>query len=155
MQDDAAACHSVGNGHRLGSLRLGLQDLSLSSCGRGLISSSKLPHESIPAVVVKIDSRHVGIVEGTSATSLLVVAGAGTIEVGGRCTAATRAREGGALEVRVILALESLQEVGSGFGGKLIVAKSDSDGTTCEVKPVHLLEGLTSLAGVSEPIGTM
>lgn len=152
VKDNTAARHGVGDRHWLGSLRLGFENLSLSICGRGVISSCKLSHESIPAIVVKVDTRHVGIIESASTTSLLVVTSAGTIEIGGWCTTASRAREGGSLKLWVVLTLESLQEVGSGFGGKLIVAKSDPDGATCEVKPIHLLQGLTSLTSVSESV---
>jgi hypothetical protein len=61
------------------------------------------------------------------------------------------ARERGALEsMLLVLALEALKKVGGGFGGELIVAKTDTDGATCEVKAVHLFKSFTSLIWITE-----
>jgi len=50
----------------------------------------------------------------------------------------------------LVLALESLKEVGSRLRGKLIVSEPDSDGTTSKVEPVHLLKGFSGLTGLTE-----
>src|SRR5690606_7850499 len=106
-------------------LCLGLQYLSLLGDGRRLVGSGKLSHQCITAVVVKVDPRYVGIVESTGATCLVVVPGAGPVEVGRLLAAAAGTRECGAWE-RLILARKSLQKIGSTLGGELIVSKANA-----------------------------
>ncbi len=113
VQDDAAAGHVDIDRERLG-FRLGLNDLSLSLTTGGFISSRKLPHQRVPAVVVEIDAGHVRVVQSTRAATLLGLAPPSPIEVGGRRTATAGTREGGSLELLLlVVALESLQQVGS------------------------------------------
>lgn len=151
MQDDTATSHVVGHRERLGRLRLGLQNLSLNSSGWRLISSCKLPHESISAVVVKVDASNISVVQGTCAATFVAIAGTSTVKVGRWSATSTSARKGGSL-VLLVLALESLQKIGSGFWGKLIISKSNSNGTTGKIKPVHLLKSFAGLACVSESV---
>src|SRR5437016_1471441 len=78
-KNNAAAGHVDIKGERLG-LGLGLEDLSLSGGGGGLVSSSQFSHEGISAIVVKVDARHIGVIQGTSAGTLLVVSPASAVE---------------------------------------------------------------------------
>lgn len=148
VEDHTAAGHVHINRQRL-RLRLGFQNLSLSGCARWLISSRKFSHKSIPTVIVKIDASHIGVVQSARTSALVVITSTGTVKVGGWCTTSAGAGEGRSLEL-VVLALESLQKIGSGFRGKLIISKSDADGTTCKIEAIHLLQSLTCLTSISK-----
>lgn len=148
VKNNATTGLTHADGQRLW-LRLRFENLSLSVCARGLISSRKFPHKSVPAVVIKIDASDVGVVQSAGTSPLVVITGTGTIKVGGRSTTTTSARESRPL-ILLVLALESLQEIGSGFRGELIVSKSDADRSTGKIESVHLLQSLTGLAGISE-----
>lgn len=154
VENNASAGHVHVDRQRLG-LRLGLENLSLrNDASRGLVSSCQLPHEGITTIVVEVDTSNVGVVEGTGTGALFVVACASAIKVGGGGATSAGARESRSLELlMMILALEPLQEIGSGLWGKLIVSKSHANRATSQVKPVHLFEGLSGLTSVTEPSG--
>jgi hypothetical protein len=108
-----ATRHADIDGERL-RLSLGLENLSLRLAVVWLVSSCQLPHESVAAVVVKVDTSNVGVIEGTGAGALVVVPATGAVEVGRLRASPSRSGEGGTLELLLlILALESPQEVGS------------------------------------------
>lgn len=109
VENNASAGHVNVDRQWLG-LRLGLENLSVrNNASRWLVSSCQLPHEGIAAIVVKVDTGNVGVVESTGAGALLVVACASTVEVGARGATSAGARESRSLELlMMILALESL-----------------------------------------------
>jgi hypothetical protein len=79
VKHDASASHVDVNGQRL-RLGLGLQNLALICSVGMVVSPGKLPHEGITAVVVKVDSSNVRVVQGARSTRLFALSSAGTIE---------------------------------------------------------------------------
>ena len=128
------------------------------SSRNNLVGSSQLSHQGVSAVVVKVDSANISIIEGTCSTCSLVVAtAAGAIECAaarvGVWTAATSTGECRSLELLLLtLTLESLEQAGSGLGGKLIVAKTNTNWATGKIKTVHLLKCLTGLMRITESV---
>lgn len=113
VKHHTATSHADVDGEWL-RLSLGLENLSLRLAVAWLVSSCQLPHEGVSAVVVKVDTSDVGIVQRTGTSALLVVSAAGAVEVGRLRAPAPCSGEGGSLELLLlILALESPQEVGS------------------------------------------
>jgi len=110
MENHAATRHADINRQWL-RLSLGLEDLSLRLAVAWLVSSRQLAHERVSAVIVKVDARDVGVVQRTGTSALLVVSAAGTVEVGRLGASAPRSGERRSLELLLILALESPQEV--------------------------------------------
>lgn len=157
-QHDAAAGLRDRNGRLLG-LRHRLGDDALRvgfSFVRRLIGPRELAHKGISAVVVEVDARHVGVVEGARAAGpLLVVASACPVKVPARSTsvrpAAAGPRKGRSLEVGLVLAAEAREQVGRGLGGELIVAQADPDRAPGQVEAVHLFQGVAGLVGIAEP----
>lgn len=148
---------SVNTNWKCLGLSLWLSDSVAASWNDRLVSSSKLAHQSISTVVVKVDTADISIVERRGATSSLVVATAGsTVEGttrGGLWTTATGSRECRTLELLLVtLALEALKQTGGGLWGELIVAKTNANWTASKIKSVHLLQCLACLSWVTESV---
>lgn len=138
-------------------LSLWLSDSVAASWNDRLVSSSKLAHQSISTVVVKVDTADIGVVECRGAASSLVVATAGgTVEGttrGGLWTTAAGSRECRTLKLLLVtLALEALKQTGGGLWGELIVAKANANWPASKIKTVHLLQCLACLSWVAESV---
>jgi hypothetical protein len=125
--------------------------------GSGIIGPSKLSHQCISAVVVEVHASDIGIIQSTGpASTLVVITTACTIESASGAasvrTPPTGTGKGRALVAWLVLTLKALKKIGCRFRREFIVAETDSDGTSCEVKTVHFLKSLTSLIGITEPI---
>ena len=112
VQDYTATCHVYLDREGFGlSLRFNDRSFVLSAVG-GLVRSSKFSHQGITTIIVKVHTSNVSVVQGTGTGCLVVVTAAGSIEARRLRTSSTSTGESRAL-IWLVLALESLQEIGS------------------------------------------
>ncbi len=72
------------------------------------VSSCKLSHQRIPAVVVEVDASHIGVIQGASASSPLVIVSSASAVEGASSTAGVRStsavpRKSGTLKVTLLI----------------------------------------------------
>ena len=81
VEHNAAARHVDIDGKRL-CLSLWFEYLSFGGAVGGLISSCQLSHQGVSAIIVKVDTGDISIVQGTGASTLFGVPGSGSVKVG-------------------------------------------------------------------------
>jgi len=158
LQDYAPAGHVDVDGQRL-RLSLRLQNFAplIAAFGRSwFVCSGKFPHQCISTIIVEVYASNISIIKSTStASTLVVVTASGAIEIASAArlrTTSTSTGECRTLELLLVaLPLESLQKTGGRLRSKLIVAKTNTNWATSKIKPVHLLQSLTSLVGITKP----